>query len=196
MKKGYIYVYSGKGKGKSLAALGYGLRCAGSGLKVYMIRFVKDNIYSELNAIKNISNFEIVQFARVNFSGKENMQKIDFENARKALNHAKEIVWGGKYDVVILDEINLALDCKLIELKEVLELIESRKSTELVLTGRYAPREIMKNTDFATEFIDMKHPCDREMLAKVGIDYNRYMKNLGYFGEEIANIEKRENEAA
>jgi cob(I)alamin adenosyltransferase len=191
---GYVYVYSGSGKGKTLAALGYGLKCVGSGLKVYMIRFLKNNIYSELNAVKNLPNFEIVQFGRANFGDGKNVQKIDFELARKGLEHAKEIIQSGKYDVVILDEINLALDLKFIDMEAVLELIDNRKNCDLVLTGKYAPPEIVKIADFATELLDIKHPFDKELLAKTGIDYHRYMKNLGYSDEEIASIEKQEND--
>jgi cob(I)alamin adenosyltransferase len=192
--QGHVYVYSGKGYGRTLVAIGYGLRCAGSGLKVYMIRFVDGNIYSELNAVINIPNFEIARFGRENFSGKETLQEIDFKLAREGLEHAKEIISSGKYDVVILDEITTAIDFKLIAPEEILKLIKSRESTELVLTGRFSPLQIVKLADFAVELIDMKHPYDRELLAKVGIDYHRYMKNLGYSDGEIANIEKCENE--
>lgn len=195
--RGYVYVYSGSGKGKTLAALGYGLRCVGSGLKVYMIRFLKNNIYSELNAVKNLPNFEIVQFGRANFGNGKDTQKMDFELARKGLERAKEVIHSEEYDVVILDEINLALDLELVDVKEVMKLIENRKNCDLVLTGKYAPPEIVKIADFAVELLDIKNPyaCDKELLAKVGLNYHRYMKNLGYSDEEIANIEKQENEA-
>ncbi|MDI6708705.1 MAG: cob(I)yrinic acid a,c-diamide adenosyltransferase [Candidatus Thermoplasmatota archaeon] len=192
--QGYVYVYSGKGYGRTLVAIGHGLRCAGSGLKVYMIRFVDGNIYSELNAVINIPNFEIARFGRENFRGKETLQEIDFKLARQGLEHAKETISSGKYDVVILDEITTAIDFKLIALEEILKLINSRESTELVLTGRFSVPQIVKIADFAVELIDMKHPCDRELLAKVGIDYHRYMKNLGYSDDEIVSIEEQERD--
>ncbi|MEW6069645.1 MAG: cob(I)yrinic acid a,c-diamide adenosyltransferase [Candidatus Thermoplasmatota archaeon] len=189
MGSGYVYVYSGAGKGKTLAALGFGLKSVSSGLKVYMIRFVKINIYSELSAVKNLPNFEIVQFGRTNFD-RENIQKIDFKLAREGLERAKEVIHNGKYDVVILDEINLALDLKLIDLEDVLAIIKNRKNCDVVLTGKYAHPKVIKIADFATEFLDIKHQPDKELLAKVGVDYRNYIKNLGYSAEKITELDK------
>jgi len=172
LKKGYIHVYTGPGKGKTTTALGLGLRAAGAGLKVYMIQFMKGRRYSELDSSENLKNFTIVQYGRDEFVSKEKPDQIDIDLAREGFAHAREIVKRGRYDLVILDEINVAVDYNLIALKDVLKLAEEKPDhVELVFTGRYAPPEMVKIADVVTEMLEIKHPYQEGALAREGIDY-------------------------
>jgi len=171
-KKGLIHVYTGMGKGKTTAALGLALRASGAGFKVHMIQFMKGRKYSEIYAIKNLKNFTISQFGRDEFVNKEKPEKIDIDLAEKGLAYAKDIIKNGEYDLVILDEINVAVDYKLIALNDVLDLIKQKpKELELVLTGRYAHPEIIKNSDLVTEMLEIKHPYQKGIKCRKGIDY-------------------------
>jgi cob(I)alamin adenosyltransferase len=172
LEKGFIHVYTGSGKGKTTAALGLGLRAIGAGLKVHMIQFMKGRSYSEIDAVKNLPNFTISQHGRDEFVNKEKPEKIDIDLAKKGLAHAKDVIKSGKYDVVILDEINVALDFKLISLEDVLNLIEEKpEKLELVLTGRYAHPEIVKLSDIVTEMLEIKHPYQKGVNCRKGIDF-------------------------
>jgi len=172
LEKGYIHVYTGSGKGKTTAALGLGLRAAGAGFNVYMIQFMKGRRYSELDAVENLKNFTIVQYGRDEFVSKEDPEQIDIDLALKGFEHAQEIVKKGKYDMVILDEINVAVDYNLIKLEGVLKLInEKPEKLELILTGRYAHPEIMKIADLVTEMLEIKHPYQQGVMARKGIDF-------------------------
>ncbi len=172
LKRGMVHVYTGNGKGKTTAALGLGLRGTGAGLHVYMIQFMKGNPYSELRAVKKLKNFTITQFGREEFVSKENPASADIQYARQGLQHAQKIITAGKHDIVILDEINVAVDYNLIPLEEVLSLIDHKPPhVELVLTGRYAPSEIVKMADLVTEMLEIKHPFHQGVLGRQGIDY-------------------------
>jgi cob(I)alamin adenosyltransferase len=171
--QGLIQVYTGTGKGKTTAALGLALRAVGKGLKVYMIQFMKGDIeYGEITTAKSMANFEIIQIGRPDFVDKANPAEIDIELANKALDHAREIIGCNKYDIVILDEINIAMDWKLIEVGKVIELIKSKpEHIELVLTGRYAPQEIIDIADLVTEMQEIKHPYNDGVEARDGIEH-------------------------
>ncbi|MFQ5712106.1 MAG: cob(I)yrinic acid a,c-diamide adenosyltransferase [Candidatus Geothermarchaeales archaeon] len=171
--EGLVHVYTGDGKGKTTAALGLAMRACGHGFRVYMIQFMKGGWdYGELRVAEKLPNFTIRQFGRPTLVDKGKPSKIDVDLAREALSHAKEVVGSGKYDIVILDEVNVALEWKLIELSEVLEMIrEKPRSVELVLTGRYAPRELVEVADLVTEMREVKHPYSRGILARKGLGY-------------------------
>lgn len=172
MEKGYIHVYTGPGKGKTTAALGLGLRAAGAGFNVYMIQFMKGRRYSELDAVENLSNFKIVQHGRDEFVNKDNPEQIDIDLAKAGFVHAKDVIKNKKYDMVILDEINVAIDFNLIDLDNVVKLVEGKpEKLELVLTGRYAHPEIIKIADLVTELLEIKHPYQQGIEARKGIDF-------------------------
>jgi len=172
LEKGYIHIYTGPGKGKTTAALGLGLRAAGAGFNVYMIQFMKGRRYSELDAVEKLDNFNIVQHGRDEFVSKENPEQIDIDLATKGFKHAKEVVKNKKYDMVILDEINVAVDYNLIALESVLQLIEEKpENLELVLTGRYVHPEIVKCADLVTEMLEIKHPYQQGVMARKGVDF-------------------------
>ena len=172
MEKGYIHVYTGPGKGKTTAALGLGLRAAGAGLKVHMLQFMKGRRYSELDALENIPSFTVSQHGRDEFVNKENPEQIDVDLAQKGFAHAEEIIKKNKYDMVILDEINVAVDYTLIDVHDVIKLIEEKpKKLELVLTGRYAHPEIVRIADYVTEMLEIKHPYQYGVQARKGVDF-------------------------
>ena len=172
LEKGYIHIYTGPGKGKTTLALGLGLRAAGAGLKVHMIQFMKGRRYSELDAVEKMSNFTISQHGRDEFVSKENPEQIDIDLAQEGFTKAQEITKNGKCDMVILDEINVAIDYNLVPLDDLLKLIEEKpEKLELVLTGRYAHPELVKIANLVTEMLEIKHPYQNGVLARKGVDY-------------------------
>jgi len=173
MENALVQVYTGPGKGKTTAALGLAVRAAGHGFKACMIQFMKGRInYGELETAKSIPNFEIKQFGRPEFVSKENPNPEDIRLAQEGFEHAKEIVLSKEYDIVILDEINVAMDFKLIPVEDVVTLIkEKSKTVELILTGRNCPREIVKIADYVTEMLEIKHPYAEGTLARKGIGW-------------------------
>jgi cob(I)alamin adenosyltransferase len=171
-KIGKVHIYTGSGKGKTTAAIGLGIRAAGSNNKVFMIQFMKGRKYNELNTIEKISNFEYKQFGRDEFVSKENPEKIDIELAKEGFKHAKKIIKSNKYDMIILDELNVAVDFNLITVDEVLKLImEKPEKLEMILTGRYANTEFVKVADIVTEMLEIKHPYKTGLIAREGIDF-------------------------
>jgi cob(I)alamin adenosyltransferase len=166
-----IQVYTGYGKGKTTAALGLAIRAAGAGLKVYIGQFIKGKNYSELNALKEIKNIKIEQFGRGCFIKNVPQQK-DIKLAKNGLEKIKKIVSQRLYDVVILDEINVALYSKLLELKEVVSLLrKTPKKVELILTGRNAHPAIFEIADLISEIKEIKHYFKKGIKARKGIEY-------------------------
>ena len=170
--KGLIHVYTGDGKGKTTAAIGLGVRAVGAGLCVHMIQFMKGRRYSEIDAIEKIPGFTVVQFGRDEFVSKKKPEQIDIDLARKGLAHAREVMQKNECDVLILDEINVAVDYHLISLADVLELMKMKPdSMELILTGRYANPELVRQADLVSEMLEIKHPYQKGVPARKGIDW-------------------------
>ncbi|MFB5599847.1 MAG: cob(I)yrinic acid a,c-diamide adenosyltransferase [Nitrososphaeraceae archaeon] len=174
--EGIVLIYTGKGKGKTTAALGIVLRAVGHGLKVLMVQFIKGEwYYGELSSSKRLEpEFEMIA------AGKGFIGILDddheFEEHKKAAGEAIRLVQAkirsNSYDIVILDEINYAIKLNLITSDQVLKLIDIKpKKTSLVLTGNYAPNEIIQKADLVTEMNEIKHPFKRGIKAKKGIDY-------------------------
>ena len=172
--RGMVHVYTGNGKGKTTASLGLALRAIGHGYKVYMIQFMKGNIeYGELiSAQKHLTpHLTIQQMGRADFVNKENPEQVDIDWARKAFKMAEEVVSEGKYDMVILDEVNVAIDFGLVPLQDLLDLLPRKpKHVELVLTGRYAKSELMQRAHLVTEMFDTKHYYSEGIESRKGID--------------------------
>ncbi len=173
LERGLVQVYTGNGKGKTTAAFGLVLRAVGRGLKVYIIQFIKGGFdYGELYVMDRLPNFKLKAFGRGKFVTLKPPEKEDVELAEEAFQLAKEVVANGEYDIVVLDEINVALNLKLISLEGVLKLIKNKpKHVELVLTGRYAPDEIIDTADLVTEMKEVKHPFNKGYKARKGIEY-------------------------
>lgn len=171
-EKGFVHIYTGNGKGKTTAAIGLGIRATGEGLKVYMIQFMKGRRYSEIDALENIKDFTVIQFGRDEFVSKENPEQIDIDLARKGFEHAKEIIKNGEHDLIILDEINVAVDFKLIPLNDVLKLMDEKpEKVEIVLTGRYVHPDMVKQADLVSEILEIKHPYQNGIQSRKGIDW-------------------------
>jgi cob(I)alamin adenosyltransferase len=173
LEKGLVQVYTGNGKGKTTAAFGLALRAVGRGLKVYIIQFIKGGFdYGELYVVDKLPNLTLKAFGRGKFVTEKPAGKEDVDLAEEALALAEEVVKSGEYDIVVLDEINVALNLKLIETGRVLELIKGKpKHVELILTGRYAPDEIIETADLVTEMKEVKHPFNKGYHARKGIEY-------------------------
>jgi cob(I)alamin adenosyltransferase len=173
LENGLVQVYTGNGKGKTTAAFGLALRAVGRGLKVYVIQFIKGGFdYGELYVVDKLPNLKLKAFGRGKFITEKPAGKEDVKLAEEALALAEAVVRSGKYDIVILDEINVALHLGLIKTEKVLELMKNRpKHVELILTGRYAPNEIIEVADLVTEMREVKHPFNKGYQARKGIEY-------------------------
>jgi len=173
---GLIVIYTGKGKGKTTAALGIVLRAVGHGFKVLMIQFIKGEwYYGELSSANRLTpEFEMIAAGKgfIGILDDDHEFKEHRKSAQDALILAKEKILSKEYDIIILDEINYAINLKLLSTNQVLELIKIRpKKTSIVLTGNHAPDEIIKAADLVTEMNEIKHPYQQGIKAKRGIDY-------------------------
>ena len=170
MEKGYIQVYTGNGKGKTTAALGITLRCLCAGNKVYFGQFMKGQDYSELKAVSYFERLTMKQFGTPSFiNGKPSQEDID--QAKAGFQTMKEVLLSGIYDMVVFDEINTALYFGLLDVEEVLALLDRKpEKTEVILTGRYAPQEIIDRADLVTEMKEIKHYYNAGVPARVGIE--------------------------
>ncbi len=166
--KGYIQVYTGNGKGKTTAAFGQALRALGAGFTVFIGQFVKGKMYHENKATARfLKNITIKQYGLGCFIVDAPTNK-DIETAQNGLEEMKKIIHSGEYDMVIMDEVNIALYYKLIDIEDIVKLMKSKPGqVELILTGRYAPLEIIDLADLVTEMREVKHyyqkgiPCPK-----------------------------------
>lgn len=173
LEHGYIQVYTGNCKGKTTAALGLALRAAGREMMVCMIQFMKGGgPYGEHLAAERLAPYlTIIQTGREGWVDKDNPHPEDVRLAREALVKAKEVLIGGRYDIVILDEINGAVSFGLIRVDDVLELMRSKPdNVELVLTGRNADEKIIEAADLVTEMREIKHYYKAGVPARIGIE--------------------------
>jgi cob(I)alamin adenosyltransferase len=173
LEKGLVQVYTGNGKGKTSAAFGLALRAVGRGLRVFVIQFIKGGFdYGELYVVGKLPNVELKAFGRGKFILEKPPGKEDMKLAEEALALAEKVVKSDEYDVVVLDEVNVALNLDLIRLDKVLELVKSKpEHVELVLTGRNAPVELIEAADLVTEMLEVKHPYSKGFGARKGIEY-------------------------
>jgi len=173
LSNGLVQVYTGNGKGKTTASLGLALRAAGHGFRVYVLQFMKGStVYGELASAERLApELTIEQVGRDTFVSRSNPDPEDVHMARQGFEKAKTLVRSGDYDLIVLDEINCAVDFKLISLDEVLDLIRNKPfHTELVLTGRGASQEVMDLADLVTEMREIKHYYNSGQHARQGIE--------------------------
>lgn len=173
---GLVIVYTGKGKGKTTAALGIALRASGHEFKTCMIQFIKGSWhYGEMSSSKRLEpEFELTAVGKgfVGIIDDNSPKEAHKDVATEAVRLSKEKILSGKYDIVILDEINYAVNLGLISLEAVLDLVNTKpKNVTLVLTGNYARPEIIETADLVTEMKEIKHPFQRGIRAKKGIDF-------------------------
>jgi cob(I)alamin adenosyltransferase len=171
--RGYVQVYTGDGKGKTTASLGLAVRAAGHGLKVVIIQFMKGWIdYGELEGVRMLSPYvEIHQAGRDTFVDRKNPDPEDIRLARQGWDLATDVIRERKADILVLDEINCAMDFGLLSVGEVLEAVKGKPDgMELILTGRGAPREIIEAADLVTEMREIKHYYGKGVEARLGVE--------------------------
>ncbi|MBN2175896.1 MAG: cob(I)yrinic acid a,c-diamide adenosyltransferase [Bacteroidales bacterium] len=170
--KGFVHVYTGNGKGKTTAAFGLALRASGAGLKVFIGQFIKGQLYHEIQAVnKFIKNITVKQYGIDCFIINEPTEK-DKAAAQKGLEDMKNIIASREYNMVIMDEVNMALYYGLIDIGALLDIIDNRpKNIELILTGRYAPHALIEKADLVTEMTEIKHYYRVGVEARKGIEF-------------------------
>jgi cob(I)alamin adenosyltransferase len=168
-----IQVYTGDGKGKTTAALGQALRAIGHGYKVYMIQFLKGRTYGELITCRDcLPDFTIAMSGRDEFVRKGQPEEVDVRLAREGLDLARKVVAEGRHKMLILDEINVAVDYGLITIGELLDFLDGcPDDMEVVCTGRYAPPELIERADMVSEVKEIKHHYRQGVGMRKGIEY-------------------------
>ncbi|MFH1290279.1 MAG: cob(I)yrinic acid a,c-diamide adenosyltransferase [Nanoarchaeota archaeon] len=170
MEKGLTQIYWGNGKGKTTAALGTALRACGSGLKVHLVQFIKDSSSAEIKSLENIPHFTHKQFPTQWINGEPTQEQI--KKVSEAFQHLQNSL-REDHDIIIADEILYAVQLKLLKEEQVIELIKSKpENIELILTGSHQPLpKIFAEVDLITEIKKHKHPFDKGIKARKGIEY-------------------------
>ncbi|HPE86525.1 MAG: cob(I)yrinic acid a,c-diamide adenosyltransferase [Bacteroidales bacterium] len=170
--QGMVHVYTGNGKGKTTAAFGLSLRAAGAGKNVFFAQFVKGRSYAEIRAVeKYLPMITVKQYGLDCFIYNDPTEK-DIQAAQKGLEEVTGILSSGQYDVVVLDEAAIALYYRLFSLDSLWNAINGRaEKTEVIVTGRYAPQELIDNADLVTEMKEIKHYYSKGIEAREGIEY-------------------------
>jgi cob(I)alamin adenosyltransferase len=171
--KGLVEIFTGEGKGKTSAALGAIIRALGHGLRVYIVFFMKGDFpYGEQEILCRLPNCTMERFGFQEFVDPAHVKPEEKEEARKALEAARKAMHSGKYDLVILDEVNVAAAWKLIDVDDVIKLISSKpEKVELILTGRYADPKLIEQADLVTDMVKVKHPFDKGIKSRKGFEY-------------------------
>ncbi len=169
--KGYVHVYTGDGKGKTTASLGLCVRAVGAGKRVLLVQFLKKGEFSEIKGLKYFGGrVDVMQFGSGRFV-RGRPDKSDVELASRGLLRARELMESGRYHMVILDEINVAVNMGLLDVADVLQVIRNRPDdVEIVLTGRYAPDAFVEAADLVTECRMVKHYFQKGVRAREGIE--------------------------
>ncbi|MFC2032035.1 cob(I)yrinic acid a,c-diamide adenosyltransferase [Chloroflexota bacterium] len=173
LRQGLVQIFTGDGKGKTSAALGSVVRALGHGLRVYIIFFMKGDFpYGEQSVLSELPNVTFTRFGHRKFVDRANIKPEEKEQAKKALATVRGAMLSANYDLVVLDEVNVAVAWKLIEVGDVVRLIKDKPpNVELILTGRQAAPELVKLADLVTEMLKIKHPYDEGIKARKGIEY-------------------------
>jgi len=169
---GLVQLYTGDGKGKTTAALGLALRAAGHGLRTYIAQFMKGQDYGELHSAPLLAPYVTIEpLGQLAFVRADQITPEDIALVQRGLERVRQVLVGGAYQIVVLDEINMAIYFGLATVEQVLEIIRSRPAgIELVLTGRRAPQELIDAADLVTEMREIKHPYQKGVLARRGIE--------------------------
>jgi cob(I)alamin adenosyltransferase len=175
-KKGLVIVYTGNGKGKTTAALGMALRAAGHGKKTLIVQFIKSfQNYGEIKFVKKYHcgiTIKTMGKGYVKIKGDRFPFEEHVKSAKAAFQFAKEQILSKKYDIVVLDEINIALDKRLLTIQEVADFIRQKPpQLHLILTGRSAPKKLIQIADLVSEVKEIKHPFRKGILTQKGIEY-------------------------
>jgi len=173
LRKGLVQIFTGDGKGKTSAAIGTVIRALGHGLKVYIALFMKGNYpYGERKILAKLPGVTLKSFGSSQFIDPENIKPEEKQAAQEALAAARRAMLSGEYDLVVLDEVNIAVAFNLVEVEAVLRFIEEKpEGVELILTGRQADKELVKVADLVTECLKIKHPYDSGVEGREGFEY-------------------------
>lgn len=167
-----IQIYTGNGKGKTTAALGLIIRALGHGWRVCLIQFMKKDFgYGEIEQLKKLPGIDIYQFGTNQLIDPDNPAEIDYNEAEKAWKKARDMILSGNYDLIVLDEINVAVAWKLLPVSRQLELMALKAAAELVMTGRYADFAVLEKADLVTEMKEIKHYFQKGISAREGIEF-------------------------
>lgn len=172
-KKGLVMIITGKGKGKTTSACGQALRAVGQGYRVIIIQFMKGRDYGEALAIKQyIPEIKILQYGLENLVSRQKPDPGEAEIAMQGWQKAKEAINSGNYDMVVLDEINVAVKFGLIPEEEVVNVITTKlPELDIILTGRYASDRLIQLADMVSEVMEIKHHYNEGIKARAGIEY-------------------------
>jgi len=171
-KPGLIMVFTGDGKGKTTAAVGQAVRALGHGYRVFMIHFMKGHDYGEFLATAQMPNLTVVRAGRDGFGNREKPDPIDVELVRDGFARAEKAIMSGDYDLVVLDEINVAVDYGLVDENDLLKLLKKKpREVTVILTGRNASIEIIKIADTVSEILAIKHHYEQGVESCRGIEY-------------------------
>lgn len=170
---GLVEVFTGNGKGKTSAALGVVLRALGHGLRVHVVYFMKgDYPYGERSILNLLPGVTFQSFGFAEFCDPSNVTEEEKGQARQGLEAARQTITGGEYDLVVLDEINIAIAWHLLDIDDVIRLIEEKpEGVDLILTGRHADQRLIERADLVTDMVEVKHPFHQGTKARRGIDY-------------------------
>jgi len=167
-----IQVYTGNGKGKTTASLGLISRALGRGKKVCLIQFMKKKYdYGEIRFLEKQENIDIFQFGTQYLVDPNNPSEIDYSEADKAHRKCIEVLESRHYDLVVIDEINVAVAWNLLSLKNQMEIFRYKDCCEIVMTGRYADEKVIKQADLVTEMKEIKHYFNSGIPARKGVEY-------------------------
>jgi len=174
LDKGLVSIFTGDGKGKTTTAIGTVVRAAGHGLRSFVVFFLKGKDFTcgEMNSLAEMPNVTLAEFGQEGWVDKKAVTAENIEQANLALNTAREAMLDGNYSIIVLDEVNIALDYGLLKPEEVIRLIEDKPpKVELILTGRNANPKLVQMADLVTEMLMIKHPYAKGIEARRGIDY-------------------------
>lgn len=174
MKKGLVTIITGSGKGKTTSSIGMAIRAASQGKNVFMAFFLKSNKFDhgEFKALPNIPNITFKNYGQGGFIDDDQVTQDHRDRAHKALTDVRKAMTEGSYDMVILDEINVVVSKRMIDIDRVIDFVNNKPpETELILTGRHADPKLVEIADTVSEFLMIKHPHSSGQKARWGIDY-------------------------
>lgn len=170
--RGFIQVYTGNGKGKTTAAIGLAVRAVGAKKKVFIAQFVKGMVYSEIEVLR-----QLTPAIKVNLYGKDcfisrEPSEEDIQAAKNGLKEVSEIIHSEQYDVIILDEATIAVNFNLFSIDDLIAVLRLKPiQTEIIITGRYAPPELLELADLVTDMTEVKHYYTSGVLSRKGIEF-------------------------
>ena len=171
LSRGYVQVYTGDGKGKTTAALGLALRAAGYGMHIYIGQFMKGQHYGELAALREHPSITIEQYGDVRCIHREEVTPDHVTQAQQGLEQARTAMLSGQYDVIVLDEVNVAIWFGVLAVEEILAFLDQKPDhVEVILTGRRAPQSLIERADLVTEMREVKHYYQQGVAARKGIE--------------------------